>query len=94
MGPMNNVDGKLHVDMVLDLICVHSYIGFTRLERAVARWRKQGGDIEIRFAPFELAPGAPTTGSPLAAAPPNRSAGCTPATTAAQASRTPTRKAS
>lgn len=78
MGPMNNVDGKLHVDMVLDLICVHSYIGFTRLERAVARWRKQGGDIEIRFAPFELAPGAPTTGSPLAAAPPNRSAGCVP----------------
>lgn len=65
MGRMNNVDDKLHVDMVLDLICVHSYIGFTRLERAVARWREQGGDIEIRFAPFELAPGAPTTGSPL-----------------------------
>jgi len=62
---MDNVDGKVRVDVVLDLICVHSYIGFTRLERAAARWREQGGEIAIRFAPFELAPGAPTTGSPL-----------------------------
>lgn len=62
---MDNVDSKVRVDVVLDLICVHSYIGFTRLERAAERWREQGGEIEIRIAPFELAPGAPTTGSPL-----------------------------
>lgn len=62
---MDNGDGKVRVDMVLDLICVHSYIGYTRLARALARWRAEGRTAEIRFAPFELAPGAPTTGAPL-----------------------------
>ncbi|RGC65114.1 Deazaflavin-dependent nitroreductase [Micromonospora sp. MW-13] len=58
-------DAKVQVDMVLDLICVHSYIGYTRLARAAERFRSEGGEVEIRFAPFELAPGAPTEGMPL-----------------------------
>ncbi|WP_405101554.1 DsbA family protein [Micromonospora sp. NBC_01412] len=58
-------DAKVRVDMVLDLICVHSYIGYNRLARAAERFRASGGEVEVRFAPFELAPGAPTEGMPL-----------------------------
>lgn len=58
-------DAKVQVDMVLDLICVHSYIGYARLARAAERFRAGGGEVEIRFAPFELAPGVPTEGMPL-----------------------------
>jgi deazaflavin-dependent oxidoreductase (nitroreductase family) len=56
---------EVRVDVVLDLICVHSYIGYARLTRAVATFRAAGGTVQIRFAPFELAPGAPTSGMPL-----------------------------
>jgi len=49
------------VDFTYDVICVHSYLGFTRLQRALAT----GGRAEIRYLPYELAPGASTDGMPL-----------------------------
>ncbi|WP_042429196.1 DsbA family oxidoreductase [Streptacidiphilus anmyonensis] len=55
----------VRAEIVLDLICAPSYIGFTRLSRAVARLREEGVDVQLGVLPFQLAPGAPTTGSPL-----------------------------
>ncbi|WP_424892951.1 DsbA family oxidoreductase [Streptomyces sp. XH2] len=45
-------------DMVLDVICVHSYIGFTRLVRAADRLRARGTAVGITFRPYEIAPAA------------------------------------
>ncbi|MGW1713624.1 DsbA family oxidoreductase [Streptomyces sp. NPDC002156] len=53
------------VEFVLDLICVHSYLAFTRLERAVERRRADGARIEVTFLPFRIAPDAPAQGEPL-----------------------------
>ncbi|MEV6668697.1 DsbA family protein [Streptomyces sp. NPDC051162] len=52
-------------DMVLDVICVHSYIGFTRLRRAAGRLRAAGREVELTFRPYELAPAAPNVAQPL-----------------------------
>ncbi|WP_455360110.1 DsbA family oxidoreductase [Streptomyces sp. SYSU K21746] len=53
------------VEFVLDLICVHSYIAFTRFSRAVARYRDAGGVVDVVFRPFQIAPDAPASGRPL-----------------------------
>ncbi|MEV5432633.1 DsbA family oxidoreductase [Streptomyces sp. NPDC052701] len=53
------------VEFVLDLICVHSYLAFTRFERAVERRRAGGDRIEVAFRPFQIAPDAPVEGEPL-----------------------------
>ncbi|MBT2387153.1 DsbA family oxidoreductase [Streptomyces sp. ISL-11] len=53
------------VDVVLDIICAHSYIGYTRFARAARRFRAAGGSLEVRFLPFQLDPDAPATGEPL-----------------------------
>ncbi|MEG3631674.1 DsbA family oxidoreductase [Streptomyces poriticola] len=53
------------VELVLDLICIHSYLGFVRLSRAVERYRDQGGEVQIVFRPFQVAPDAPAEGKPL-----------------------------
>lgn len=53
------------VEFVLDLTCIHSYLGFTRFERVVRRRRAKGAEIEVVFLPFQVTPGAPTTGEPL-----------------------------
>jgi predicted DsbA family dithiol-disulfide isomerase len=58
-------DDQIRVEMALDLICVHSYIGYNRLARTLARYRAGGGRVAVVFRPFELAPGAPTDGAPL-----------------------------
>ncbi|MGK5733293.1 DsbA family oxidoreductase [Streptomyces sp. URMC 124] len=52
-------------DMVLDVICVHSYIGYTRLVRAAERMRAQGTDVAITFRPYEIAPAASDSPQPL-----------------------------
>ncbi|MGA5128578.1 DsbA family oxidoreductase [Streptomyces olivoreticuli] len=52
-------------DMVLDVICVHSYIGYTRLRRAAGRLRSAGREVELTFRPYELAPAAPDMAQPL-----------------------------
>ncbi|MFI7020531.1 DsbA family protein [Streptomyces sp. NPDC050164] len=53
------------VEFVLDLICVHSYIALTRFSRAVKRYRDSGGEAEVVFRPYQLAPETPPTGRPL-----------------------------
>ncbi|POX46524.1 DsbA family protein [Streptomyces sp. Ru72] len=55
----------VRAEIVVDVICAHSYIGWTRFARAAARLREEGVDVQVDVLPFELAPGAPTTGSPL-----------------------------
>ncbi|MFF8405619.1 DsbA family protein [Streptomyces sp. NPDC014846] len=55
----------VRAEIVVDVICAHSYIGWTRYARAAARLREEGVDVRLDVLPFELAPGAPTTGSPL-----------------------------
>lgn len=53
------------VEVVLDFVCVHSYLGFTRFRRAVEAHRRTGGEVEVRFAPFQLRPDASPDGEPL-----------------------------
>lgn len=54
------------VELTLDLVCVHGYIGFTRLVRAARRFRDEGyGEAELTFRPFQLVPEAQATGEPL-----------------------------
>jgi predicted DsbA family dithiol-disulfide isomerase len=55
----------VHAEIVLDVICVHSYIGYTRFARAADRLRTQGIQVNVDLLPFELAPGATTEGRPL-----------------------------
>ncbi|MEV4799402.1 DsbA family protein [Nonomuraea sp. NPDC049421] len=55
----------MRVNLVMDVICVHSYLGFTRFTRAADRLRAEGVPVTVEFLPFELAPGAPAGGRPL-----------------------------
>ncbi|MEU3750666.1 MULTISPECIES: DsbA family protein [Streptomyces] len=55
----------VRIEMVLDVICAASYIGYTRLAKAVAKHRASGGDVEFTFSPFQLAPEATGEGEPL-----------------------------
>jgi predicted DsbA family dithiol-disulfide isomerase len=52
------------VEMVLDVPCVWSYFGFTRLRRARDRVVARGEQVELTFAPFELIPDATVEGEP------------------------------
>ncbi|RLV01523.1 hypothetical protein CTZ27_13625 [Streptomyces griseocarneus] len=52
-------------DMVLDVHCVPSYIGYTRLARAATRLRAAGVPVRLTFRPFQLAPDAPLDPHPL-----------------------------
>jgi predicted DsbA family dithiol-disulfide isomerase len=58
---------SVKAQLVMDVICVHSYLGYTRLARAAKRLRAEGVQMTVEFLPFELAPGAPTDGRPLLA---------------------------
>ncbi|TWG08504.1 DsbA family oxidoreductase [Saccharopolyspora dendranthemae] len=55
----------MSVEVVLDFVCVHCYVGFTRFRRAVEAHRRAGGEVEVRFAPFQLRPDASPAGEPL-----------------------------
>ena len=46
-------------------MCVHSYVGFARLLRAVRRHRAGGGEAETVLRPFQLRPEASPAGEPL-----------------------------
>ncbi|MET8278923.1 DsbA family oxidoreductase [Micromonospora sp. NPDC005174] len=60
-----DADRSTRVEFVLDLICVHSYLAFTRFEKAAARRRADGRTIEVTFRPFQIDAGAPEEGEPL-----------------------------
>ncbi|MEO3806877.1 DsbA family oxidoreductase [Nonomuraea sp. B1E8] len=52
------------VTFVFDIPCVWSYFGFTRLQRALARFRSEGGQADVVFRPFQLDPDASVEGEP------------------------------
>ncbi|MET9519980.1 DsbA family oxidoreductase [Streptomyces sp. NPDC002994] len=63
---MNRPDGRTtRVEVVLDVICAASYVAYVRLERAIRRVRAEGGEVEVVFRPFQLAPDAGFAGEPL-----------------------------
>ncbi|WP_101258535.1 DsbA family oxidoreductase [Streptomyces barkulensis] len=55
----------MKITMVLDVVCAHSYIAYTRLARVLRRHREGGGTAELEFRPFQLAPDAPDEPEPL-----------------------------
>ncbi|MGK5553467.1 DsbA family oxidoreductase [Actinomadura kijaniata] len=58
----------MRIEMVLDVPCVWSYFAFARLQRAAARFRERGGELEVAFLPFQLQPDATVEGEPKVAA--------------------------
>ncbi|MEU4697923.1 DsbA family oxidoreductase [Nonomuraea dietziae] len=48
------------IEMTLDIACGASYLGWDRLRRALARLRAEGGEAEVVFHPFQIAPDAPS----------------------------------
>jgi predicted DsbA family dithiol-disulfide isomerase len=59
------MNSTVRVRIALDVICVHSYLGYTRFTRAADRLRAEGHRVQVEFLPYELAPGAGTEGQPL-----------------------------
>lgn len=55
----------LRVSMVLDFVCLESYLGFTRLVRAIDQVRRRGLAVEPTIEPFQLRPDASFEGEPL-----------------------------
>lgn len=55
-----------HVDITLDVICIWSYLAFTRYQRAAARFREDGGHIDLTIRSFQVDPGATGGESKLA----------------------------
>jgi predicted DsbA family dithiol-disulfide isomerase len=53
------------VEAVLDFVCVHCYLGFTRYLRAARRHRADGGTVETVLRPVQLRPQASPVGEPL-----------------------------
>ncbi|GAA3684690.1 DsbA family protein [Nonomuraea antimicrobica] len=58
---------SVKTQLVMDVICAHSYLGYARFARAADRLRTEGVRVTVEFVPFELAPGAPADGRPLLA---------------------------
>lgn len=59
---MNDNGTSVKVDFTFDVPCVWSYFAFTRLQRALTRFRAEGGLAEVVFHPFQLAPEATREG--------------------------------
>ena len=57
--------GHRRVEVVLDVVCVHAYVGFTRYVRAAERYRAAGGTVETVLLPYQLRPEAPAEAEPL-----------------------------
>lgn len=47
-----------HVEITLDVICVWSYLAFTRYRRAAARFREEGGHTDLTVRSWQVEPGA------------------------------------
>lgn len=54
----------MKVEIILDVPCVWSYFAFNRFQRVAARIREEGGELEVGFLPFQLAPEATPEGEP------------------------------
>ncbi|MEU1736294.1 DsbA family protein [Streptosporangium sp. NPDC020145] len=46
------------VDITLDVICIWSYLAFTRYRRAAARFRAEGGHVDLTIRSWQVEPGA------------------------------------
>ncbi|NYJ34809.1 DsbA family protein [Nocardiopsis aegyptia] len=53
-----------HVEITFDVGCTWSYLAYTRFQRAAARFRDEGGVLDVAFRPFQLDPGASPHGEP------------------------------
>jgi predicted DsbA family dithiol-disulfide isomerase len=53
------MDMTSRIEMTMDIACGASYLGWDRLRRALARTRAKGGEAEVVFRPFQIAPDAP-----------------------------------
>ncbi|MFG3258287.1 DsbA family protein [Streptomyces sp. NPDC048172] len=63
---MTNTSGPVRrVELVHDFVCARSYIGFTRLVRAVRRYEDEGGAVRLVLRPFQIRPGTPAEPEPL-----------------------------
>ncbi|MBQ1074037.1 DsbA family protein [Micromonospora sp. C31] len=54
----------MDVQFVFDVPCVWSYLAYARFQRAAARIRAEGGEVTVRFRPFQLDPRATVDGEP------------------------------
>lgn len=54
----------MKVEIYSDVACPWCYIGTARFERALAAF-PGAADVDVRFRPFQLNPGTPTTAQPL-----------------------------
>lgn len=54
----------MDVEFVFDVPCVWSYFAYARFQRAAARIRGEGGEVTVRFRPFQLDPRATVDGEP------------------------------
>ncbi|MEU8384666.1 DsbA family protein, partial [Streptosporangium sp. NPDC048865] len=52
----------MKVEIYSDVVCPWCYIGHTRFARAVERYRAGGGEVEVEFRPFQLAPDTKSDG--------------------------------
>jgi predicted DsbA family dithiol-disulfide isomerase len=50
------------VEIYSDVVCPWCYIGHARFARAVERYRAKGGEVEVEFRPFQLAPDTESNG--------------------------------
>jgi predicted DsbA family dithiol-disulfide isomerase len=55
----------MRVEIVLDIACVWSYLGYTRFTRAAEQYRAEGGEVDVAFRPFQVDPSASAHGQPL-----------------------------
>src|SRR5689334_8839638 len=51
----------MKVDVVLDIACACSALGYTRFQKAATRFRDAGGTLRMDFHPFQHAHGLPVT---------------------------------
>ncbi|MEV5573383.1 DsbA family protein [Spirillospora sp. NPDC052269] len=56
---------KVRVEMIQDVACSWSAVAHARLENALERFRAEGGEAEVVYRPFQVAPDAPAEGEPL-----------------------------
>ncbi|MGI5347833.1 DsbA family oxidoreductase [Streptomyces sp. CA-250714] len=53
------------LELVHDFVCARSYLAFTRLRRALERYRAEGGAAELVLRPYQIRPDAPVEGEPV-----------------------------
>ncbi|MFC5180436.1 DsbA family oxidoreductase [Actinomadura harenae] len=56
---------KVRIEMTQDVACVWSALAHARLENALEEFRAEGGEAEVVYRPFQVAPDAPVDGEPL-----------------------------